>query len=139
MCIRDSFTAATVIDPKNDAVDNYRPSSHLGGPATARTQLARSDNGAAVVTAHDGGLSSVRELIRRATGSSSDELTGMLAIGGSAGCEVSPLSLAEAYSLFPNNGIKSSHTPFAAVYRDGVRVQLPPQSSERIILSLIHI
>jgi len=48
------------------------------------------------------------------------------------GCEVSPLSLAEAYTLFPNNGNQVSHTPFAAVYRDGVRIQLPPPSHERI-------
>lgn len=129
----EPFTAATLIDPRNDAVDDYRPSSHLGGPATARAHLARSDNGAAVVTAHDGGLSSVRELIRRATGSFSEELTGMLAIGGSARCEVSPLSLAEAYSLFPNNGIKSSHTPFAAVYRDGASVHLPRPAPVRIV------
>jgi membrane carboxypeptidase/penicillin-binding protein len=128
----EPFTAATVIDPKNDPVDNYRPSSHIGAPATARAQLARSDNGAAVVTAHDAGLSSARELIARLTGSRSVEITGMLAIGGSAGCEVSPLDLCEGYSVFPNNGFKITHTPFAAVYRDGVKIDLPNSVPERV-------
>ena len=35
------FTAVTVLDPRNDEVDNYRPQSHVGGPATARALLAR--------------------------------------------------------------------------------------------------
>lgn len=127
------FTPATVIDPKNDPVDNYRPSSHIGQPATARTQLARSDNGAAVVTAHDAGLGSARELIARLTGSRSVEITGMLAIGGSAGCEVSALDLCEGYSVFPNNGSRITHTPFAAVYQDGKKIDLPRGAPERVI------
>ena len=128
----EPFTAATIIDPKRDPVDNYRPSEHVGGPATVRAMLARSDNGAAVVAAHDGGLDPVRDLIRRAAGSYSDHLTGMLALGGSAGSEVSVLKTAEAYSVFPNYGVKVSQTPFAAVYRDGVRVDLPRCRPERI-------
>jgi membrane peptidoglycan carboxypeptidase len=126
------FTAATIIDPINDAVDNYRPSSHLGGPATARALLARSDNGAAVVTAHDAGLASVRELIARLTGSRSIELTGMLAIGGAAGCELSALDLCEGYSVFPNSGVKIVHTPFAAIYRDGLNIDLTRPKPERV-------
>jgi penicillin-binding protein 1B len=128
----EPFTAATVIDPRNDAVDNYRPSSHLGGPATARALLAHSDNGAAVVTAHDAGLASVRDLIARLTGSRPIELTGMLAIGGAAGCEVSVLKLCEGYSVFPNDGFKIAHTPFAAVYRDGVTITVPHMAPERV-------
>lgn len=131
----EPFTATTVIDPVNDEVDNYRPSSHLGGPATARALLARSDNGAAVVAAHDAGLASVRDLIARLTGSNSTVLTGMLAIGGSAGCEVSLLDLCQGYSVFPNNGFKVEHTPFAAVYRDGLKVSIPHQTPERITAS----
>jgi membrane peptidoglycan carboxypeptidase len=128
----EPFTAATVIDPRNDPVDNFRPSGHLGGLATARAQLARSDNGAAVVTAHDAGLASARELIGRLTGSRSTEITGMLAIGGSAGCEVSPLDLCEGYSVFPNNGLKITHTPFAMIYRDGVKIDLPQSIPKRV-------
>lgn len=131
----EPFTAATVIDPRNDPVDNFRPSSHLGGLATARAQLARSDNGAAVVTAHDAGLSSARELIGRLTGSRSVEITGMLAIGGSAGCEVSALDLCEGYSVFSNNGFKITHTLFATVYRDGVKIDLIHSVPERVTAS----
>jgi membrane peptidoglycan carboxypeptidase len=78
----EPFTAATVLDPRHDEVDDYRPRAHIGSPATARIQLARSDNGAATVAARDAGLASVRELIGQATGSYSEELSGMLAIGG---------------------------------------------------------
>lgn len=126
------FTAATIIDPRHDEVDNYRPQSHVGSPATARTLLARSDNGAAVVAAHDAGLASVRELIRNATGAYSEELTGMLAIGGSAGAEASALAMAEGYSIFANNGVKVWSTPLNAVYRDGVELNLPLDNPVRI-------
>jgi membrane carboxypeptidase/penicillin-binding protein len=85
-----------------------------------------------VVVAHDAGLEAVRELIRRATGSYSEELTGMLAIGGSAGAETSALEMCEGYSLFPNNGLKVSHVPLAAVYRDGVKLSLPHRDTVRI-------
>ncbi|HKQ07904.1 MAG TPA: transglycosylase domain-containing protein [Blastocatellia bacterium] len=126
------FTAATILDPRNDQVDDYRPQAHVGSSATARLMLARSDNSAAVVAAHDAGLASVRELIRQATGAYSEELTGMLAIGGSAGTEVSVLDMAEGYSLFANNGVKVWHTPLAAVYRDGVKLSLPKNEPARL-------
>lgn len=126
------FTAATILDPRHDQVDDYRPQAHVGGPATARALLARSDNGAAVVAAHDAGLASVRELIGQATSAYSQELTGMLAIGGSAGAEVSALALAEGYSLFANDGMRVWSTPLAAVYRDGVELDLPKNSPVRV-------
>jgi len=126
------FTAATIIDPKNDAVDNYRPRSHVGRPATSRALLARSDNGGAVVAAHDGGLGSTRDLIHKLADSYSTELTGMLAIGGSAGSEVSVLNLAEGYSVFANNGMKITHMPLSAVYHDGVKINLVRKSPTRI-------
>jgi membrane peptidoglycan carboxypeptidase len=129
----EPFTASTIIDPRNDQIDDYRPQSHVGSPATARELLARSDNGAAVVAAHDAGLASVRELTRKATGAHSEELTGMLAIGGSAGTEVSALEMAEGYSLFANNGVKVWHTPLAAVYQDGVKLTLPNNTPVCII------
>lgn len=127
------FTAATVIDPRSDPVDNYRPTRHVGVSRRARQHLAASDNGAAVVAARDAGLVEVRDFIRRLTGSYSEELTGMLAIGGSRGCEVSPLDLASAYTVFPNGGMKVSAIPFAAVYRDGVRVEVARRAQERMI------
>jgi penicillin-binding protein 1B len=126
------FTAATWLDPQNDPVDNYRPRQHLGAPGRARTLLARSDNGGAVVTAHDAGLSHVRDLIRTLTGSYSQELTGMLAIGGSAGTEVSLVNLVEGYTLFPNGGMKVTQTPFTSVYRDGVRLNVPHAAPVRV-------
>lgn len=129
----EPFTESTIIDPQNDQVDDYRPTSHVGAPGTAHALLARSDNGAVVVAAHDAGLASVREFIQRATGAYSDDLTGMLAIGGSAGSETTPLALCEGYSIFANGGFKVSHTPFAAVYRDGARINLPRPSPSRIV------
>jgi membrane peptidoglycan carboxypeptidase len=127
------FTAATILDPKNDPVDNYRPEEHIGAPGRARTLLARSDNGGAVVAGHDAGLSEVREFIHSLTGSNPIELTGMMAIGGSAGCEVDPLSLTSAYTIFPNNGIKVTATPFAAVYNNGSNLPLTRNSPTRVI------
>lgn len=128
----EPFTAATILDPHNDDVDNYRPQNHVGDPACVRALLARSDNGAAVIAAHDAGLSSVRELIRKATGAYSEELTGMLAIGGSAGTEVSTLEMAEGYSLFAGAGVKVCSTPLGAVYRDGIKLNLPNGDPVRI-------
>jgi penicillin-binding protein 1B len=126
------FTAATWIDPQNDPVDNYRPKQHVGAPGRARVLLARSDNGGAVVAAHDAGLGNVRDFIRTLTGSSSQELTGMLAIGGSAGTEVSLVNLVEGYSVFPNGGVKTTQTPFTSVYRDGVRLDVPHPAPVRV-------
>jgi membrane peptidoglycan carboxypeptidase len=128
----ESFTAATWLDPQNDPVDNYRPRQHLGAPGRARTLLARSDNGGAVVTAHDAGLSRVRDFIYTLTGSYSQELTGMLAIGGSAGTEVSLVNLVEGYTVFPNGGLKATRSPFTSVYRDGIRLNVPHAAPVRV-------
>ena len=57
----------------------------------------------------------------------------MLAIGGSAGAEVSALAITEGYSLFANNGVKVWSTPLSAVYRDGVKLNLPNDNPVRII------
>jgi membrane peptidoglycan carboxypeptidase len=126
------FTAATWLDPQNDPVDNYRPRQHVGSPGRARSLLARSDNGGAVVTAHDAGLSRVRDFIRTLTGSFSHELTGMLAIGGSAGTDVSLVNLVEGYTVFPTGGLKATQTPFTSLYRDGVRLNVPHSAPLRV-------
>lgn len=119
------FTAATLIDPQNDPVDNYRPGRHVGGAARARDLLARSDNGGAVVAAHDAGLEQVRGLLGALTGSFPHELTGMLAIGGAAGSELSLVNVVEGYTVFPGGGFKSHQTPFLYAYKDGVKLDLP--------------
>jgi membrane peptidoglycan carboxypeptidase len=113
------FNPATVVDPTADAVaDGFRPAHHVGGRARARVQLARSDNGAATVVLNIAGMDLVRGFIYELTGSM-PERSGMMAIGGGAGTELSPLSLARAYAIFPSNGLLPSLTPFAAAYKDG--------------------
>ncbi len=52
--------------------------------------------------------------------------------GGSAGAETSPLAITEGYSLFTNNGVKVRSTPLSAVYRDGVKLNLPNDSPVRL-------
>lgn len=126
------FNAATWIDPKHDPVDNYRPSQHVGQPDRARNLLARSDNGAAVVAAHDAGLRGVRNFIDTLTMSHAQELTGMLAIGGAAGSELSLINAVEGYTVFPNNGLKARQTPFTSVYKDGVKLELPHEAPARV-------
>jgi membrane carboxypeptidase/penicillin-binding protein len=42
------------------------------------------------------------------------------------------LNMAEGYSVFANNGVKVWHTPLAAVYRDGVKLDLPKDSPVRL-------
>lgn len=125
------FTAATWIDPQNDPVDNFRPVQHVGSPGRVRTHLARSDNGAAVVAAHDAGLVGVRSFIGTLTGSYAQELTGMLAIGGAAGSELSLINVVEGYTVFPNNGLKASQTPFMSVYKDGMKLELSHKAPAR--------
>jgi membrane carboxypeptidase/penicillin-binding protein len=99
------FTSATWIDPLHDPVDGFRPLSHSGGPGRARRELAESSNGAAVVAAHDAGLTIVRQAIHAATGST-PALDGMMAIGGNHGSGVSPLNLALGYTVFATGGLR---------------------------------
>lgn len=118
------FTAATLIDPTNDPVEGtYRPRNHVGVPARARTQLAKSYNGGAVVAAHDAGLSKVRELINILTKAQSEELTGMIAIGG-GDVEAKLFDVVAGYTVFPNNGFRVEPTPFTAIYQDEVKFNL---------------
>jgi penicillin-binding protein 1B len=128
------FTAATFIDPLNDPVyGTYRPQNHVGVPARARVQLAASYNGGAVVAAHDAGLPQVRELIYSLTDSRADELSGMLAVGGAAGSEVTLLDLVSGYAVFPTGGRKLSPTPFTAVYQNEAdRVNVPHVAPLRV-------
>ncbi|MEK6410294.1 MAG: transglycosylase domain-containing protein [Acidobacteriota bacterium] len=37
----EPFTEATILDPQNDQVDDYRPTSHVGAPGTARAARSK--------------------------------------------------------------------------------------------------
>ena len=126
------FTAATLIDPVNDPVDGWRPASHVGGAARVRVQLAQSDNGAAVVAAHDAGLGTVQQFIASVLGRKPVR-HGMLAIGGAKDSEVTPLELAAAYSIFPNNGLKVSPRSVWAAYENDFEVKTPAPERVRAI------
>jgi membrane peptidoglycan carboxypeptidase len=127
------FTAATFIDPLNDPVyGTYRPQRNIGIPARARVQLAASFNGGAIVAANDAGLSQVRDFIYTLTNSRADELTGMLAIGGAAGSEVSLLDLVSGATVFPSGGKKLTPTPFASVYQNEKKLNLPRVAPLRV-------
>lgn len=129
-----AFTAATVIDPIHDPVYGpYRPQRNVGTRATARVQLAASYNGGAVVTANDAGISKVRELIYKLTSSRAEELSGMLAIGGAAGSEVSLVDLVAGTAVFPSGGQKIVPTSFTAVFQDDTKLVLPALQREQVI------
>jgi membrane peptidoglycan carboxypeptidase len=113
------FTAATIIDPRHEGIAaGFRPSSHVGAPSRARVLLARSDNGGAVALLNTVGVDQFRQFVQALTGALPGS-SGMIAIGGGAGSELSPLQLARAYSIFPNNGLMPSLTPFAAALEKG--------------------
>src|SRR5262249_40042043 len=106
------FRADTVIDPaKYAGAQRYT----TGGPASATVQLARSDNGAAIALANGFGISRVQQFVTKVTGANpaGNEL---LAIGAGKGLEVTPLQLAAAYTIFPNDGVKVTPKPNLAVY-----------------------
>ena len=113
---RRPFRADTVIDPaKYPVARRYT----TGGPARATVQLARSDNGAAIALAHEFGISHVRDFIAKVTGTN-PVASELLAIGAGKGMELSPLQVAQAYTVFPNNGLKVAPKSITEVY-DGER------------------
>ena len=96
------FGPDTIIDAaKSPAAQRYT----TGGAAIATVQLARSDNGAAVTLASEIGISRIKNFIAKVTGANPVE-SELIAIGAGKGIEISPLDLAAAYTIFPNNGIK---------------------------------
>jgi membrane peptidoglycan carboxypeptidase len=97
------FTAATLIDPRTDAVRGYRPTENLGRRASARAGLMKSYNFHAVAAAQAAGLEQTIAFVGGLT-DSQPEATGMAALGGAKGSETSLLDLTQAYSIFPNNG-----------------------------------
>ncbi|MBL8186516.1 MAG: transglycosylase domain-containing protein [Acidobacteria bacterium] len=128
----EPFTAATIIHPLADPVDDFRPLSHPGEIASARRNLAVSGNAAACVAARSAGLEKTRDYIEQFTGARSHDLTGMLAIGGSAGSEVSAVNLTAGYAALANGGLKLAPTAFTAVYQDGNKITQPPVTATRV-------
>jgi membrane peptidoglycan carboxypeptidase len=102
------FTAATLIDAAHGpTVNGWRPEHHAAGIATARTDLAESNNGAPMVAASAVGLDVIADRLQALTGTRPLPVPSML-LGGAAGAEISPLSLAMAYTIFPNDGGEAS-------------------------------
>jgi penicillin-binding protein 1B len=102
------------------------------GSARARIQLARSDNGAAVAIADAFGIPRVREFIRKATGANPVE-SEMIAIGAGKGIELSPLQLASAYTIFPNNGMKVAPRAIWAAYDNEKKLTIAEEEPVRVI------
>ncbi len=98
-----AFTPATILDPQTDELRGYRPEQNIGRKSTVRVGLAKSYNFHAVAAAEAAGLNNTVEFLSQLTGSH-PEVSGMAAIGGTAGSETSLLSLVQAYTVFPNNG-----------------------------------
>jgi penicillin-binding protein 1B len=102
------------------------------GAARARVQLARSDNGAPITMAQAFGLSHVKEFVAKTTGANPVE-SEMIAIGAGKGIEVSPLQLAQAYTIFPNNGMKVTSNLISDVYDNDKKLKIPEPGTVRVI------
>jgi penicillin-binding protein 1A len=123
------FGPDTIIDPARSPVAQRYST---GGAASATIQLARSDNGAAVAVASELGISRVRDFIAKVTGADPVE-SEQIAIGAGKGMELSPLELATAYTIFPNNGVKVAPNPFWAVYDNEAKIKTTEKKSVRLI------
>lgn len=117
------FTAATLIDPQTDSLRGYRIDENLGRRSTARIGLARSYNFHAVATLEAAGLKRTVDFLGLVTGSR-PEVSGMSAIGGTAGSETSLLNLVQANSVFANNGRLVPATFEQSFTQNGVKEQL---------------
>ena len=123
------FRADTIIDPaKYPVAQRYT----TGGAARATVQLARSDNGAAVAIAQEFGISRVRDFVAKVTGAN-PVASELLAIGAGKGMELSPLEVATAYTIFPNNGLKVSPKPIWAVYDGEKKLETPEKKVVRVV------
>src|SRR5262249_34111604 len=123
------FGPETIIDPARSALARRYST---GGAARATVQLARSDNGAAVTIADASGLGRVREFIRKATGANPVE-SELIAIGAGKGIELSPLQLAEAYTIFPNNGVKVAPKVISAAFENQRKLTIAEENTVRVI------
>jgi membrane peptidoglycan carboxypeptidase len=123
------FRADTIIDPtRTSTAERYT----TGGAGRARIQLARSDNGAAVAIAREFGISRVRSFVAKATGTS-PMASEMLAIGGGKGIELSVVQVAQAYTIFPNNGVKVAPNVIWVVCDNDKKLKMPEAETVRVI------
>jgi membrane peptidoglycan carboxypeptidase len=129
----EPVTPATIMNPARGILDGYRPTSHVGGPAPLRTQFARSDNGAAVLTASMRPLRDYVGFLNQAIGSRLIRASGPMFIGGAAHTEVTPLDLALGYSLFANAGKKAQPRVAVALYKDNERLAIPGPSLRPLV------
>lgn len=109
--VESSYTAASVIldQPITLETDEglWRPENYgheFYGPVTLRRALAKSINLPAIQVLTSIGASRVVEVARRMGISSNLAAVPSLAIGA---CEVIPLEITSAYSIFPNGGVRS--------------------------------
>jgi len=123
------FRADTVIDPAKYAVAQRYTT---GGAASATLQLARSDNAATVAIAQEFGISRVRDFIARVT-DANPVASELLAIGAGKGLELTPLQLAAAYTIFPNNGVKVTPKPIWAVHAGKNKLELPQPNPVQVV------
>ena len=94
--------------------------------------MARSDNRAAIAIAQEFGISRVRNFIAKATGAN-PVASELLAIGAGKGMELSPLQVATAFAIFPNNGLKVSPKPISAVYDGEKKLETPEVKAVRAV------
>lgn len=123
------FGPDTIIDPtKAPLAQRYT----TGGAATATVELARSDNGAAVALASQLGIFRVRDFIANVTGTNPVE-SELIAIGAGKGMELSPLDLAAAYTIFPNDGMKVPLKAIWGVYDGDQKLAAPETNASRVV------
>jgi penicillin-binding protein 1B len=125
----ERFRADTIIDPtRNPIAQRYT----TGGAARARVQLARSDNGAAIAVVQEFGIARVQHFVAKVTGAN-PVASELLAIGAGKGVELTPLQLAAAYTVFPNDGLKVAAKPISAVYDGEKKLETPEPKAIRVV------
>lgn len=107
------FTTVSVIEDEPTTFtfngNSYEPSNfkdHFYGPVTMRQALARSLNIPTVKLAEAVGYSRVRDLAKQA-GLTEQRATPSIALGS---YEATPIDMAGAYTIFPNNGVYTKPT-----------------------------
>jgi membrane peptidoglycan carboxypeptidase len=123
------FRADTIIDPSRNLIAQRYTT---GGVARATVQLARSDNGAAVAIADQFGIARVRNFIAKVTGVNPVE-SELIAIGAGKGMELSPLEVATAYTVFPNDGLKVTPKPIWSVYDGDKKMETAERKNVRVV------
>lgn len=120
-------TAATIFSPVTDLLSERCGRDNLGRRANVSESLARSYNFHVCAVSQAANLPT--DFVGELTGSS--PVRQLASAIGETG-EGSLLNLAGAYTVFPNNGRFISPTPFRAIHKDGVKVELPLIESKQI-------